>query len=130
MAGIKVPQYEIFKIGTNKLKHNNWDITITKDDARLVQELIPLFEAQEFRLMYQILRDRGIVKYMNQIDFSTYICSVIIENKSDFSRATSRNGIKINGKTFKRFVGTTGGLKNNTLLFVSDDIIDDDMRVE
>ena len=101
MAGIKVPQYEIFKIGTNKLKHNNWDLNITKDDARLVQELIPLFEAQEFRLMFQILRDRGLVKYMNQIDFSKYLCAIIIENKGDFSRATSRNGIKLNGKRLK-----------------------------
>lgn len=125
MAGIKVPQYEIFKIGTNKLKHNNWNIIITKDDARLVQELIPLFEAQEFRLIFQILKDRGVVNKKWKIDYSQYICSIVIENKSDFSRATSRKGIKINGKTFKRFVGTTGGLKNNTLLFVSDDIIDE-----
>ena len=25
MAGISVPQYEIFKIGTNKLKYSNWN---------------------------------------------------------------------------------------------------------
>ena len=30
MAGISVPQYEIFKIGTNKLKYSNWNLTISK----------------------------------------------------------------------------------------------------
>ena len=29
MAGISVPQYEIFKIGTNKLKYSNWNLTIS-----------------------------------------------------------------------------------------------------
>ena len=33
MAGISVPQYEIFKIGTNKLKYYNWDLKITKKEA-------------------------------------------------------------------------------------------------
>ena len=33
MAGISVPQYEIFKIGTNKLKYSNWDLHITKEEA-------------------------------------------------------------------------------------------------
>ena len=120
MAGIKVPQYEIFKIGTNKLKHNNWNLDITKDEARDLEELIPLFEAQEFRLIAQIEN-----KPIRKIDFSKYICSIIIENKGHFARATSRNGIIINGRKFKRFVGTTGGLKNNTLLFVWDGIIDE-----
>ena len=38
MAGISVPQYEIFKIGTNKLKYSNWDLQITKEDASLLEE--------------------------------------------------------------------------------------------
>ena len=33
MAGISVPQYEIFKIGTNKLKYYNWNLKITKKEA-------------------------------------------------------------------------------------------------
>ena len=34
MAGISVPQYEIFKIGTNKLKYSNWDLTIRSEERR------------------------------------------------------------------------------------------------
>lgn len=46
MAGIHVPQYEIFKIGTNKLKYSGWNLNITKKEAFQFQELVSLFEAQ------------------------------------------------------------------------------------
>lgn len=120
MAGIKVPQYEIFKIGTKKLKYNKWNLNITKKEAFLLDEVIALFEAQEFRLIAKILN-----KPIHRIDFSKYIMSVVIDSPGDFRRATSKNGIIVNGITYKRFVGTTGGLKNNTLLFVNAEIIDE-----
>ena len=120
MAGIKVPQYEVFKIGTTKLKNSKWNLNITKKEAFKLGEIIPLFEAQEFRLIAQILQTP-----IYKIDFKKYILSVIIDNKSDFQRATSKKGIIVNGVTFKRFVGTTGGLKNNTLLFVNSEILDE-----
>lgn len=120
MAGIQVPQYEVFKIGTTKLKSSDWNLNISKKEAFKLGEIIPLFEAQEFRLIAQILNQP-----INTIDFKKYILSVIIDNKSDFQRATSKKGIIVNGITFKRFVGTTGGLKNNTLLFVNEEILDE-----
>ena len=120
MAGIQVPQYEVFKIGTNKLKASKWDLKISKKEAFILGEIIPLFEGQEFRLISKIL-DTPISK----IDFKKYILSVVIENKADFHRATSKKGVTVNGVTYRRFVGTTGGLKNNTLLFVNVDIIDE-----
>lgn len=55
MAGISVPQYEIFKIGTNKLKYSNWDLQITKEDAFKYQELISLFEAQRIYFLTMLL---------------------------------------------------------------------------
>ena len=103
MAGIKVPQYEIFKIGTKKLKYNNWNLTISKKEAFLLDEIIALFEAQEFRLIAQILN-----KPINRIDFSKYLLSVVIDSPGHFRRATSRNGIIVNGVKYKRFVGRIG----------------------
>ena len=120
MAGINVPQYEIFKLGTKKLKYNNWNLNISKRDAFPLNETIALFEAQEFRLIAKILN-----KPIDKIDFSKYIMSVVIDSPSDFNRATSKKGIIVNGIIYKRFVGTTGGLKNNTLLFVNAEIIDE-----
>lgn len=120
MAGISVPQYEIFKIGTNKLKYANWDLSITKKEAFKYQELVSLFEAQEFRIMAKKILNKNI----REIDFSEIFMQVVIDRKSDFGRATSKKGIKVNGITYRRFVGTTGGLKNNTLLFCNSQYID------
>lgn len=120
MAGISVPQYEIFKIGTNKLKYSNWNLTITKKEAFKYQELISLFEAQEFRIM----ANKILKKDIREIDFSKIFMQVVIDKKSDFGRATCKKGVTINGINYRRFVGTTGGLKNNTLLFCNSLYVD------
>ena len=120
MAGISVPQYEIFKIGTNKLKYSNWNLTISKKDAFKYQELISLFEAQEFRIM----ANKILKKDTREIDFSKIFMQVVIDKKSDFGRATCKKGVTVNGINYRRFVGTTGGLKNNTLLFCNSLYVD------
>lgn len=119
MAGINVPQYDIFKINTAKLGYYNWNLSISKHEAFLCGELVALFEAQEFRLISQILN-----KPIDEIDFSEYIVIAEVANKADFSRITTK-GFVINGKHFRRFVGTPNGLKHNTLLFVDTDILDE-----
>lgn len=119
MAGINVPQYDIFKINTKKLRYYNWDLKISKRDAFLCGEMVSLFEGQEFRLISQIL-DRPI----NEIDFSQYIFVPEVETKADFKRITSR-GVCVNGIRFRRFVGTPNGLKHNTLMFVNEEVLDE-----
>lgn len=121
MAGISVPQYEIYKIGTAKLKYSKWNLKITKEEAFKHQELIALFEAQEFRIM----ANKILHKNINEIDFSKIFMQVVVNNKSDFARATSKNGVVVNDIKYRRFVGTTGGLKNNTLLFCNAEYIDE-----
>ncbi|MDE7252459.1 MAG: hypothetical protein K2O32_05885 [Acetatifactor sp.] len=121
MAGISIPQYEVFKIGTNKLKYSDWNLEITKKEAFKFQELVSLFEAQEFRIM----ADRILMKDISEIDFSEIFMQVVIEQKSDFNRAACNKGITVNGINYRRFVGTTGGLKNNTLLFCNSQYIDE-----
>lgn len=121
MAGISVPQYEIFKIGTNKLKYSNWDLTITKKEAFKYQELVSLFEAQEFRIM----ATKILMKDIRDINFSNIFLQVVIDKKSDFARATCKKGVTVNGINYRRFVGTTGGLKNNTLLFCNSEYVDE-----
>ena len=65
MAGIKVPQYEIFKIGTNKLKYYNWDLNISKEEAYKYQECVALFEGRHFLIM----ANKIIHKRIQDIDF-------------------------------------------------------------
>ena len=120
MAGIKVPQYEIFKIETAQLKYNNWNLHITKDEAYASNSLVALFEGQEFRLIAQILNQP-----IEEIEFSDYIAAIVISNKKHFSRAVSHEGVLINGFKFRRFVGTSGGLKKNTIIFVRESVLDE-----
>lgn len=119
MAGITVPQYNVFKIGTTKLKYHNWNLdNYTLSEARQCNELVSLFEGEEFRLISKI-RNRPI----KDIDFTKEILMVVIESPGDFPKAVRKKGIKINGIIFKRFLGTSGGLKNNTILFINQEII-------
>ena len=64
MAGIKVPQYEIFKIGTKKLKYNNWDLKITKDEA--FKYLISSSSKKMKRLYFNITK--SVIAAMDLID--------------------------------------------------------------
>lgn len=126
MAGINVPQYDIFKLGTKKLKYNKWDITISEQEARQHNEIVALFEGQEFRIIANIL-DRS----PPEIDYKKYILSVLVENPKHFDRVVSNTGIIVNGITFIRFLGTTGGLKCNTILLVNVEILDElNKRIE
>lgn len=120
MAGIKVPQYDIFKISTKKLSYYQWNLDISLNDAYKTQEIVSLFEGQEFRLIAQILG-----KPTNEVHFEDYIAIIVIENSADFKRATNKKGLVINGHTFKRFVGTNGGIKNNSLIFVNTEVLDE-----
>lgn len=120
MAGINVPQYEIFKIGTDKLKYSKWNLNIDKKEAFKYQESVSLFEGQQFRIMAKKIMKKAKWK----CDFSKLFMQVVIDQKTDFARATNKKGVTVNGINYRRFVGTTGGLKNNTLLFCNSEYID------
>lgn len=125
MAGINVKQFQVFKIGTDILKMSNWDLQISKDKAMSLNMLVSLFDSQMFELIRQILEERNLK--IPKKDYTRYVISVVNDgkgkNKKDFKRALK--GFKVNGVEFKRFVGTTGGLKNNSVIFVNADILDE-----
>ena len=125
MAGIKVDQFEVFKIGTDIIKMSDWDLTISKDKAMSLNMLVSLFDSQMFELIKQILTERNIKPPKK--DYTKYVLSLVNDGKSrskkDFKRALK--GFKVNGVEFKRFVGTTGGLKNNSVIFVNSSILDE-----
>lgn len=51
-----------------------------------------------------------------------YMC-LIIDKEKDYHRAC--RGFKINGITYKRLLGTNGGIKNSTIVFVSEKVHDE-----
>lgn len=50
--------------------------------------------------------------------------SIVFKTKKDFDYAC-RKGFLVNGKKFKRLVGTTGGVKNSTVQFCSEEIYEE-----
>lgn len=114
-------------------KNNPWEIKIDINNAFKEDKAVKLFDSQVFRLIKFILLDRyseGLLKDKdfdpNNIQYYKYLMSLVIEhgNTSDFEHALN-NGIKINGILYKRFVGTTGGLKKNSVIFINEEIIDE-----
>ena len=118
MAGIKVTQHKIFKITTTQLRCSKWNLSLSKNEAIELEELIPLFQSQALRSIGNILKKKPI-----GIDYSKYVIALIVDKSKELERA--RKGFIVNGIKFKRFVGTTGGLKNDTVLFVNEEIYDE-----
>ncbi|MCD8376838.1 MAG: hypothetical protein LUD69_07830 [Oscillospiraceae bacterium] len=51
-----------------------------------------------------------------------YLC-VVMDRPSDYRRAVK--GFSVNGIRYKRLLGTAGGIKNSTIVFVSDRLVDE-----
>lgn len=115
---------KIFKISTERLASNNWDIKLDQKLAVRLDELVDLFDNQSFRLL-------DIISKAYKSNLTDKVLAVEISKKKDYARATSPKGIYVNGFNFQWFVGTTGGLKNETILFIRSDLLGElDKRCE
>lgn len=63
------------------------------------------------RQLYQTLYDLQFQK--------DYVC-IIMDSNSDYDRANK--GFRINGIEYRRLLGTNGGIKNSTIVYVSKDV--------
>ena len=124
MAGIKVKQHKIFKIGTTHLKKSKWNLELTDKDAFSLDEEIKLFDSQLFRIATKIIEnDDDLIclrKKDGTINWSKCFVSIVIDKSKDFKMAC--RGFILNGERFERLVGTTGGLKNNSIIFANSKI--------
>lgn len=66
------------------------------------------------------LRIKGYYTYLYEAQFiKDYVC-VIMDSNSDYDRANK--GFTINGIRFRRFLGTNGGIKNSTIVYVNEEL--------
>lgn len=142
----------ILKINSTRLKDANWELNLPFKEARARKEIISLGDSQILRFIRRInnvsyteeeisnvkkeikfiktnknaVNNRERIKCLyDKLDDMLFIkdyISIVFDSKSDFDRATNKNGFTVNGVKFKRFVGTTGGVKLNTVMFVNEDI--------
>lgn len=144
----------ILKIQSDRIKDSDWSKDISLKEARDNEELIQLGDSQILRFIREltnmnysekeILKVKEEIKTLkkdkssksnknklkelyNKLDDMLYIkdyCSIIFNKKGDFDSATNKKGFEINGEKFKRIVGTTGGVKSNTVNFCNESIYD------
>lgn len=147
-------QRYILKVNSLTLKNNNWNYNVTLEDARKNEELIALGDSQCLRFIRNIKEYRytesdiketkkeikkvkkgsntdknkkrisDLHKKLDEMLFVEDYVSIVFDSKKDFDYSC-KNGFYINGKKFKRLVGTTGGVKNSTVQFCSEDVYEE-----
>ena len=138
----------IYKIHSRRLRQNRWKLTLPIDEARRNDEVISLADSQILRWIDELngitdaderARDiksqirrirhepnsadnkraiRRLYKELDSIQFKPDYMCLIIDREKDYYRACK--GFRINGVLYKRLLGTNGGIKNSTIVFVSD----------
>lgn len=145
-------QRYVYKIHSSRLRRTKWDLQLTIHQARENKELIALSDSQMLRFIDELngitnpelhiadiktqikklkseknlaISRPQIKKLYERLDTyqfkKDYVC-VVIDNNKDYSKIY-KNGFKINGITFRRLLATTGGVKNNTVVFVNETLL-------
>ena len=149
-------QKYIYKIHSARLRKEHWRLTLPIDEARRNDEIISLADSQILRWIDSLngmedadSRARTIKEAIKQLrraensaqnrqevrrlykELDTvqmkpdYLC-LIIDRERDYYRAC--RGFTINGIRYKRLLGTNGGIKNSTIVFVSERLHDELLR--
>lgn len=145
----------IFKIHSSRLRRNKWRIDLTIEEAKKNGEIISIADSQTLRFISDIkkyevsenevnnlkkqikkLRNlptskenreklKELYKQKNRMLFCEDYVYIVMDKIKDFDRCNSKKGFFINGIKYKRLVGTTGGIKNETIVYVSERIYDE-----
>jgi len=141
-------QKYIYKIHSGRLRRAKWRLTLPIEEARRNDEVISLADSQVLRWIDELngmtdanskareikedirqlrkesnsLQNRRKIKQLyHQLDSIQYkpdYMHLIIDKEKDYYRAC--RGFTINGIKYKRLLGTNGGIKNSTIVFVSE----------
>lgn len=153
MAKSQANQKFIFKIHSKRLRDNKWDLSLSIKDARENDEVISLSDSTTLRMIDDILevdsndtkinqikksikrlrrkestkevkkQIKNLYKELDVLQYEEHYVNVIIDRESDY-RKMFEKGFKLNGISYKRLLGTTGGVKNSTIVFVSEKVHD------
>lgn len=152
MAKHLTSQRYVYKIHSSRLRRAKWNLQLPIKQARENKELIALSESQMMRFIDELngitnpelhisdikhkikklkleknlsISRPKIKKLYDELDKyqfkKDYVC-VVIDSNNDY-RKIYKNGFKINGITYRRLLGTTGGVKNNTIVFVNEQLL-------
>jgi len=138
----------IYKIHSARLRKARWNLTLPISEARRNDEVISLSDSQMLRFIDMLngiensdavaknikneikmvrkqpnsLQNRRKIKKLyeklDEIQYKPDYMCLVIDREKDYWRA--RKGFKINGIKYVRLLGTNGGIKNSTIVFVSE----------
>ena len=141
-------QKYIFKIHSSRLRKERWKLSLSLEDARKNDEIISLADSQMLRWIDELngITDadrqareiktkikrirkqpnsrqnsreiRNLYRELDNLQFKPDYMCLIIDKQKDYYRACK--GFSINGVTSRRLLGTNGGIKNSTIVFVSE----------
>lgn len=145
MAKQQKLQKYCFKLHTSYLAKNNWDLTLSLKEARKSANTIVTIndsqvlrwieelnntqdidtKAKEIREKINSLKARNggkkqislLYDKLYELQFQKDYLLLVIDKKSDYARAN--NGFTINGTQYHRLLGTAGGIKTSTIVYVS-----------
>lgn len=148
MAHKQVAQRYIFKIHSDRLRRVKWNLRLTLAEARRNDEVIGIGDSQMLRwidelngvgdveetvrgLHRQLRRlkkepssaemKRRVRRVYDEIDallFKPDYLHLVIDRDKDLTRACK--GFVVNGIKYVRLLGTPGGIKNSTVVFVNE----------
>lgn len=147
-AGKQPGQRLIFKIHSSRLAKAGWDLRLTLAEARKNDELIGIADSQVFRWIDELngtgdtdagmdalkaeiaalkkdpsvpdrkKKIRQLFRRIEKLQFKPDYMCLVIDHRKEYWRAVQ--GFTVNGRKFHRLLGTAGGIKNSTIVFVSD----------
>lgn len=141
-------QRYIYKIRTGRLRRSKWNLTLPLSEARKNDELVSLADSQVLRWLDELngltdveqksrnirreikmlrkeqnsVKNKRRIKQLyielDEVQFRPdYLC-LIIDKEKDYHRACK--GFTINGIKYRRLLGTNGGIKNETIVFIAE----------
>lgn len=143
----------IFKIHSSRLRAERWKMELPIDEARRNDEVISLADSQILRWIDELngvvdadekarlvklnirklrreennaqnrKKIRQLYRELDELQFKPDYMCLIIDRDKDYYRACK--GFSINGISYKRLLGTNGGIKNSTIVFVSERVADE-----
>ena len=151
MAKQIAAQKYILKISTARLRKAKWDLTLPLAEARKNEELISLSDSQILRWIDELngvgdveervryiksqiratkklenstqnrRRIRSLYDELDSLQFKPDYLHLVIDKDKDLYRAC--RGFKVNGIRYSRLLGTNGGVKESTIVFVSERLV-------
>lgn len=135
------------------MRRNRWKLSLPIEEARRNDEIISLADSQVLRWIDELngitdadkkaraikkrikaikrepnsLSNKKLIRQLyselDSIQFKPDYMCLIIDKEKDYRRAC--RGFSINGIKYKRLLGTNGGIKNSTIVFVSEKLADE-----